>query len=81
MCLWIGDAPVCIYDFAKSELADADIPWGNGVSREHAEVEGKAKFAEKVSGMFATHGGVAQERRTAGRGHGPNQGGAVELSQ
>ena len=60
MCLWTGDNPACVYDFAQHRLHEPDTSWGDGKTPEQAEAEATAKFAPVMSQMFADHGGVAQ---------------------
>ncbi|NLX98258.1 MAG: hypothetical protein GXY83_19030 [Rhodopirellula sp.] len=73
MCLWVGNEPVCLYDFVHCELNRPDVSWGNGKSREEAEAEAKAELAEKESAMFAEHGGVAQGEGNVDEDAAPNR--------
>jgi hypothetical protein len=56
MCLWIRDAPVCVYDFSVGKLSSPSGSLGNGNSYEEAEAQANAAFARKVASMFAAHG-------------------------
>lgn len=56
VCLWINDAPVCVYDFSKAELSSPSTSWGSDKSREEAEAAANAAFATKVAAMFTAHG-------------------------